>query len=178
MVNAVLFYRTDTTLTDSVATLLGGTAQQKSQCLEYDAPENILEAISETYGNRINEQVSVNSEGERQIFIRDDGMASRTIKIQGVIKKEETDIPKLKKFRILPQTTEKLVHGRFGLRIGNADFFQIDPKEDTTSPVTVGRGLMIKDMSIGYDGSRKVRYGFSVTLAFGGKHIDDESGNV
>jgi len=173
MVNAVLFYRTESTLTSSVATLLSSNA---TQCLEYDAPDNILEGISESYSNRINEQVSVNSEGERQIFIRDDGMAGRTITLQGVIRKASTDIPKLKSFRILEQTTSSLVHGRFGFKIGNADYFQVDPVADSGS--NIGRGLMIKDMKIGYDGSRKIRYGFSVTLAFGGKHIADESGNI
>ena len=37
---------------------------------------------------------------------------------------------------------------------------------------------MIKSMSIGYSGSAKVRYGFKIDLAFGGRHIADESGNI
>ena len=177
MVNAVLFYRTDSTLTSSVNTLLSNNA---SQCLEYDAPDNILEALNESYSNRINQQVSVNSEGNRQIFIRDDGLASRTITISGIIKKLSTDIDKLKKFRILQQTTTNLVHGIFGIRIGNAEFFEIDPQKDVTSggSTVIGRGLMIKDMKIGYTGNQKVRYGFTITLSFGGKHIYDESGNI
>ena len=177
MVNAVLFYRTDSTLTDSVDTLI---TNNPTQCLEYDAPDNILEALNESYSNRINQQVSVNSEGNRQIFIRDDGLASRTITIGGVVRKLSTDIDKLKKFRIIQQTTTNLVHGIFGLRIGNAEFFEIDPQKDVTScgSTTIGRGLMIKDMKIGYAGNQKVRYDFSITLSFGGKHIYDESGNI
>ena len=87
-----------------------------------------------------------------------------------------TDLEKLKNFRILQQTTTNLVHGRFGFRIGNADFFAIDPVADSGS--NIGRGLMIKTMQIGYSGSAKTRYGFVVTLAFGGRHIADESGNI
>ena len=179
MANAVLFYRTDSTLTDSVADLLTGTTQEKAQCLEYDAPDNILEAIDEQYSNRINEQVSVNSEGNRQLFIRDDGMAGRTITLKGMIRKADTDLEKLKQFRILQQTTDELVHGRFGFRIGNADFFAIDPrKDDYDGNGAIGRGLMIKSMQIGYSGQAKIRYGFVITLAFGGNHIADESGNI
>ena len=170
MANAVLFYRTDSTLTTSVASLPAG------QKLEYDAPDNILEAIQEVYQNRINEQVSVNSEGNRQIFIRDDGMAGRTITINGMIKKASTDIGKLKSFRILQQTTDDLVHGRFGIKIDNAPHYQIDPVKDNGS--NVGRGLMIKTMSIGYSGQSKVRYGFKIDFAFGGRHIVDESGSI
>ena len=170
MANAVLFYRTDSTLTTAVASLPAG------QKLEYDAPDNILETVQEVYQNRINEQVSVNSEGNRQIFIRDDGMASRTLTIQGMVKKASTDIEKLKSFRILQQTTTNLVHGRLGFKIDNAPHYQIDTVAD--SGTNVGRGLMIKSMSIGYSGSAKVRYGFKIDLAFGGRHIADESGNI
>ena len=52
MANAVLFYRTDSTLTTAVASLPAG------QKLEYDAPDNILETVQEVYQNRINEQVN------------------------------------------------------------------------------------------------------------------------
>lgn len=170
MVNAVLFFRTDATLTNNVSALLSGTTAQKAQCLEYDAPDNILEAIQENYGNRINEQVSVNSDGVRQLFIRDDGLRARSFTLQGMIKKASTDITKLKTFRTMKQTTDTLIHGCFGFRIGNADFFQVDPTAD--------RGLMIKDMKLGYDGNRIVRYDLQVTLAFGGTHIVSESGNI
>ena len=173
MANAVLFYRTDSTLTTAVASLPAG------QKLEYDAPDNILETVQEVYQNRINEQVSVTTEGNRQIFIRDDGLATRSLVIQGVIRKESTDITKLKQFRILPQTTTNLVHGRFGIKIGNATHYQIDPRKDNyDGSGAIGRGLMIKDMTIGYSGQEKTRYAFRITLAFGGKHIADESGNI
>ena len=182
MVNAVLFWRSDSTLTTSVSSLVSADSSksiQTQQCLEYDAPDNILEAVQETYGNRINEQVSVNSEGNRQIFIRDDGLATRSLAIQGIIKKESTDITKLKHFRILQQTTTNLVHGRFGIRIGNATHYQIDPRKDNyDGSGAIGRGLMIKDMTIGYSGAEKTRYAFKITLAFGGQHIADESGNI
>ena len=93
-----------------------------------------------------------------------------------MVKKASTDIEKLKSFRILQQTTTNLVHGRFGIKIDNAPHYQIDPVADSGSNVC--RGLMIKSMSIGYSGSAKVRYGFKIDLAFGGRHIADESGNI
>ena len=156
MADAVLYYRTESTLVTSIDSL------PITQRLIFDFPNDILEGINEVYENRINPQQSVNSQGIRRIFNRDDGLKGRRFILKGRMKKVSTDIPRLKAFRKLPSTTTTLVNGIFGMRIDNADFYDQDP--------TSQRGLMIGRMAIGYLGQKSTRHDFEIELFFGGEH--------
>jgi len=157
MANAVLYYRTAGTLATSISSL------PSNQKLEYDAPDNILEAVNEIYENRINPQPSVNSDGTRKIFLRDDGLKGRRIIIKGRIKKIDTDLFKVKAFRTIPQYLDpSLPHGVFGLHIDNAPFYNIDCDTD--------RGLMIGRSTFGYMGRAPTLHDFEIELFFGGLH--------
>jgi len=156
MATGILYYRTEGTLVTAISSLPAG------QKLIYDAPDDLLEALTEFYENRINPQQSVNSAGVRRIFLRDDGLKARRFLIRGVMTKTSTDIPKIKAFRVLPQTTATLIHGIFGLKLDNADFYDQDP--------TATSGLMIGKVTIGYVGERFNRYAFEIELYFGGTH--------
>jgi len=156
MASAVLYFRTEATIGTAIDSL------PSAQKLIYNAPNDILEAVSEVYENRINVQQSVNSSGVRRIFLRDDGLKGRRIVIRGIMTKTSSDITKIKSFRKLQQTTPTLIHGVFGLRIDNAPEYTID--------CTSTRGLMIGRTSTGFAGQRPTLYGFEIELFFGGEH--------
>ncbi len=162
MVDATLFYIDETQIGDSVSSL---PAKQK---LIFDFPEDLLEGITEYYENRVNQQQSVNSQGIRRIFNRDDGLRGRRFELRGRMKKLSDDIVKLKHFRLIVPTDGVLVHGRFGLDLPSAPFYSISPTENNGP--NEERAFMLNRQQIGYAGISPTKQDFTIELFFGGEH--------
>ena len=168
MVDATLFYIDNSQIGDSISSL------PDKQKLIFDFPNDLLEGITEYYENRINPQQSVNSEGIRRIFNRDDGLRGRRFELRGRMKKISADIPKLKHFRLIAPTDGLLVHGRFGLDLPSAPFYSISPRIDPDNVLPNGpngeRAFMIGKQQIGYAGISPTKQDFTIELFFGGQH--------
>jgi len=162
MVDATLFYIDKNQIGDSVTSL---PAKQK---LIFDFPEDLLEGITEYYENRVNQQQSVNSQGIRRIFNRDDGLRGRRFELRGRMKKLSDDIVKLKHFRLIKPTDGVLVHGRFGLDLPSAPFYSISPTENNGP--NAERAFMLNRQQIGYAGISPTKQDFTIELFFGGEH--------
>ena len=163
MGNAILYYRTPTTLAsdplyDTVAELLSAFPLQ---CLQFTFPDDIFEGISEQYENNVRSIPIPNQDGSRTLNIQENGLNSYNFTISGVFgKNTAVGIQRLKSFRKRLQVDTTHVYGAFGIQIDNASEFNIIP--------TPTKGLYIKSTNIGYAGQRTTRYDFQVTLGFGG----------
>ncbi len=162
MVDATLFYISDSQIGNSITSL------PDKQKLIFDFPDDLLEGITEYYENRVNQQQSVNSQGIRRIFNRDDGLRGRRFELRGRMKKLSADIPKLKHFRLIVPTDGELVHGRFGLDIPSAPFYSISPTQNNGP--NSERAFMLNKEQIGYAGITPVKHDFTIELYFGGEH--------
>lgn len=162
MVDATLFYISSNQIGDSITSL------PDKQKLIFNFPDDLLEGITEYYENRVNQQQSVNSQGIRRIFNRDDGLRGRRFELRGRMKKLSDDIPKLKHFRLIAPTDGELVHGRFGLDLPSAPFYSISPTEDNGP--NAERAFMLNREQIGYAGIAPTKQDFTIELYFGGQH--------
>lgn len=154
MVDSMIYYRTSSTITTSLSSL------PSSQKLIFTTPTNILESISESYTNNIIDIPVPISDGTRKINKQDNGLSSYGFSISGVFDKPSTDLTTLNLLRTTKQVTTDHPYGCIGFYSPNAPQFSIDP-------ITT-RGLTIKNTNVGYAGQKKTRYGFTISLSFGG----------
>ena len=180
MANAILFYRTDGSISgesDTRKKASGSTYYDPSavgfpsaQKLDFTFPDNVLEGLSESYSNNIINIPVPNSLGVRRINKQENGLKSITVKISGVLKNTQTDIQKLKTIRQTPQLDLQHPYGRIGFYSPNATEFSLDPSATVSGSTNVPatQGYTIGDVEIGYAGQKKTRYAFSATLSFGG----------
>ena len=180
MANAILFYRTDGSISgesDTRKKASGSTYYDPSavgfpsaQKLDFTFPDNVLEGLSESYSNNIINIPVPNSLGVRRINKQENGLKSITVKISGVLKNTQTDIQKLKTIRQTPQLDLQHPYGRIGFYSPNATEFSLDPSATVSGSTNVPatQGYTIGDVEIGYAGQKKTRYTFSATLSFGG----------
>ncbi len=175
MPNALLYYRTPSTLSDTV----GATTPEllltnfPNQVLEFIFPENLLEGISFVYENNVISIPAPNSDGVKKISKQENGVRNISLVINGVFKNNKvinTDIGKLKNMAQLSQVDGKHVNGIIGFFSPNAPEFSLDPNA-TAGALPIGKatlGYTLESFRIGYVGQKTNRYDFSVNLSFGG----------
>ena len=178
MANAILFYRTDGSISGesdtrkkaSGSTYYNPTALPSAQKLDFTFPDNVLEGLKEDYKNNIIDIPVPNSEGVRRINKQENGLQSISLSINGMLKNTQTDIQKLKTIRQTPQLDVQHPFGRIGFYSPNATEFSLDPSATVSGSTNVPatQGYTIGDVEIGYAGQKKTRYTFSATLSFGG----------
>ena len=178
MANAILFYRTDSTIGSEIdtrkkasgSTYYNPTALPSAQKLDFTFPDNVLEGLKESYTNNIIDIPVPNSEGVRRVNKQENGLKSVSLMINGMLKNTQTDIQKLKTIRQTPQLDAQHPFGRIGFYSPNATEFSLDPSATIVSGVNVPatQGYTISAVTIGYTGQSKTRYSFSATLNFGG----------
>lgn len=141
-----------------------------SQVLEFNFPDNILEGINYEYANNVIDIPIANSDGTKKIAKQENGLRSLQVTINGVFKNPKvinTDISKLKNFAKLSQVDDNNIYGIIGFYSPNAPEFSLDP--DSTSAGAKGTvGFTLNSFSLGFNTPAITRYGFRVTLSFGG----------
>ena len=157
MVDSMIYYRTSNTTVSLVSNPINLPTAQK---LSFVTPTNILEVVNETYVNNIIDIPVPISDGTRKINKQDNGLNSYSFSISGIFDKPVTDLVTLNLLRTTKQITTDHPYGCIGFYSPNAPQFNIDP--------IATRGLTIKNTAIGYTGQKKTRYGFSISLSFGG----------
>lgn len=170
MASAILYYRDETSTLSQYASPTALLSGKPVQCLEFDLPDNVLEAIVEEYENNIIDIPVPVEDGTRKINKQENGLLSRSITFNGLFKNRSptvnADIQRLETLRNIKQIDTKHPFGRIGFYSPNAERFSIDPNATNISKATYG--YTIKRTRIGYIGRRPKRYDFSVTLTFGG----------
>lgn len=187
MANAILYYRTPTTLsnTTNATTPSALLANFNSQCLEFTFSDNLLESIQSTYTNNVVDYPVPNSSGTRKINKQDNGVKSLSLIIKGRFKKPlnasgvpiiDTEINKLIAISKILQVGVDHPFGVVGFYSPNAPQFSLDPnatsdntgspQSGTVTPAT--KGYTISSWDLGYASPNITAYDFSVTLSYGG----------
>ena len=178
MVNAILYYRTPSTLSDTAGATTPELmlANHPTQSLSFNFPDNILEGVKLTYVNNVTNIPAPNSDGIKRVNKQENGMRSMSIVINGVFKNVvntpvvNADIQKLTSFASQKQIDGKHVHGIIGFYSPNAPNLSLDPNA-TTGALPAGKatvGYTLETFSLGHIGQKITRYDFQVTLSFGG----------
>ncbi len=164
MANAILFYRQDGQINTSLNDL------PDFQKLEFEFPDNILEGIQEEWQNNVIDLPVPISDGTRRINKQENGLMQRLLTINGVFKNPDinSDILKLYDIRSRLQVTEDFPFGVVGFESPNADRFNLDPADVVDANDNSRQGYTVKTTTIGFVGQKKTRYGFQITLSFGG----------
>ena len=163
MVDSILYYRTSSSKQGTTANPADLPTNQK---LTFTVPSNVLEVIDEVYTNNIIDIPVPISDGTRKINKQDNGLSSYTFTISGVLENATTDLAILNTLRTTQQVTPEHPFGCIGFYSPNAPQFSIDPNANGATNAT--KGLTIQSTRVGFAGQKKKRYGFSVTLSFGG----------
>lgn len=175
MARALLYYRTLTTLSDTVGaeTPADLLANHDSQVLEFDFPDNLLEGTRFSYKNNIVNIPAPTGDGTRKISKIDNGLRSISLVIRGVFKNDKTinaDITKLESIASRKQTDGKHVYGIIGFFSPNAPNFSKDPNA-TTGSLPAGKatlGYTLDGFELGHVGQQSTRYDFQIEMTFGG----------
>lgn len=182
MPTAFLYMRSDGTDTApfNVATLSDTTnatdpvelqANFPLQVLDFTFSDNVLEGIDFTYSNNITDITAPLSDGTRRMNKQENGLGGITLSINGVFsnpKTLNTDIAKLKLIASRVQLDGKHIYGKIGFYSPNAPEFSLDPNATAGGNATIG--YTVSGFKIGYIGQQVTRYGFSITLSFGGTY--------
>lgn len=142
-----------------------------AQVLSFTFSDNILEGANFTYTNNITDIPAPLSNGTRRINKQENGLSGITLSINGVFDNPKTlnsDIAKLKLISSRVQLDAKHIYGKIGFYSPNASEFSLDPNATAGTNATIG--YTISSFKIGYIGQQVTRYGFSVTLSFGGTY--------
>lgn len=163
MVDSILYYRTASSKQGTTANPSDLPTNQK---LTFTVPAHVLEVVDEVYTNNIIDIPVPISDGTRKINKQDNGLSSYTFTISGVLENATTDLATLNTLRTAQQVTPEHPFGCIGFYSPNAPQFSIDPNANGATNAT--KGLTIQSTRVGFAGQKKKRYGFSVTLSFGG----------
>tara|TARA_R110002051_G_scaffold218643_2_gene282461 strand:+ start:2493 stop:3023 length:531 start_codon:yes stop_codon:yes gene_type:complete len=174
MVDSILFYRDSTHKKDGVGSTYydptdlptTGGINNGGFKLSFTTPTNILEVVDEVYTNNIIDIPVPISDGTRKINKQDNGLSSYIFTINGVFENNLNDLTMLNTLRKMQQVTTEHPFGCLGFYSPNAPQFSIDPNANGSTNAT--KGLTLKSTRIGFAGQKKKRYGFAVTLSFGG----------
>jgi len=164
MADAILFYRQDGQVGVPIASL------PSFQKLEFTFPDNVLEGIQEEWQNNVIDLPVPISDGTRRINKQENGLTQRLLTINGVFKNPDisSDILKLYDIRSRLQVTEDFPFGVVGFFSPNASRFNLDPDDVVDANDNSRQGYTVKTTTIGFVGQKKTRYGFQITLSFGG----------
>jgi len=159
MANAMLFYRTASTLQGAIPDPVNLPAGQK---LLFTPPSDLASGIDEAYDNNIVRKVPPKPSG-RKLIQTDEGFSGWLLTLSGnyVIESNVESATKLFDFLKLPQGINELLFGVFGILYPNGpNYLNIDP--DST------RGLMLVNRRGKHIGITKEIFDFSVTASYGG----------
>lgn len=164
MANAMIFYRTPTTLQsnptyDTPAKLL---ALKPDQCLLFTPPDNLAAKLDEDYTNNIVRKIPPNPAG-RRINQTDEGVAGWIVNIEGNFLAGTVGADtKIHAFRVLPQSDSVHEFGIFGILWPNGPTYlqSIDP-----SPT---KGFMIERSRGAHIGITKEIVDFGIAFSYGG----------
>jgi hypothetical protein len=176
MVDAILYYRTGIYIKGSSASdpYFDPVDLPTSYKVPFNFPDNLLEGIDYQYQNNVLDIPVPNSLGIRKINKQDNGLKTVQLTLNGEflipktagVKTVDADILKLKLMASMLQVEDKHPYGKIGFYSPNAPEFSLDP--NATSSLNATKGYTLTSLRIGYIGQKTTRYGFSVTLAFGG----------
>lgn len=141
------------------------------QVLSFIFDENILEGIDFSYNNNITDISAPLSDGTRRINKQENGLGGISLTINGVFENPKTlnaDIAKLKLISSRVNLDPKHIYGKIGFYSPNAPEFNLDPNATSGSNATIG--YTVSGFKLGYIGQQVTRYGFSITLSFGGTY--------
>ncbi len=177
MVDAILYYRTLTTLSDTVGatTPILLATNHPTQALSFVFSDNVLEGTRWDYQNNVTSIPAPNSDGIKRVNKQENGMRSSMLVINGVFRNPtpnalNADIAKLRTMASLKQIDDKHVFGVIGFFSPNAPEFSQDP-DATAGALPAGKatlGYTLESFRIGHVGQQLTRYDFQVTLSFGG----------
>lgn len=159
MANAMLFFRTASTLQAVVADPVDLPAAQK---LLFTPPNDLASGIDEVHENNIVRKIPPVPSG-RKLIQTDEGFKQWILTLSGnyIIDSNVESADKLFDFINTPQGITELTFGVFGISYPNGPtYLNIDP-DDT-------RGLMIMSRSGKHVGITKEIFDFSVTVSLGG----------
>jgi len=159
MANAMLFYRTASTLQAAINNPDNLPAAQK---LLFSPPDDLASGIDEAYDNNIVRKVPPKPSG-RKLIQTDEGFSGWLLTLSGnyIIDSNLQSATKLFDFLVLPQAISDLQFGVFGISYPNGpNYLNIDP--DGTS------GLMLVNRRGKHIGITKEIFDFSVTASYGG----------
>jgi len=159
MANAMLFYRTATTLQAAVPLPGNLPAAQK---LLFTPPNDLAAGIDEVHENNIVRKIPPVPSG-RKIIQTDEGFKGWILTLSGnyIIDSNVESADKLFNFINVPQQIPLLLSGVFGISYPNGpNYLNIDPSST--------RGLMIMRRSGKHVGITREIYDFSVTVSLGG----------
>lgn len=175
MVDAILYFRELATIKGSSgSTYFNPINLPSANKLSFTFADNLLEGIDFNYQNNVlNIPVPISS-GLRKINKQDNGLKLITLTINGKFKIPkfnseailDTDIAKLKLMSSMLQIDETHPFGKIGFYSPNAPEFTLDPNATSSSSSTIG--YTMNSLRIGFMGQKSTRYGFSVTLDYGG----------
>lgn len=156
MANAILYYRTPSTLADSIASL---PAAQK---LEFIPPSDLASGIDEFQETNIVRKVPPKPSG-RRLVQTDEGFKQWILTLSGnyVIESNVESAQKLFDFQNIAQGITELPFGVFGISYPNGPDYL---NKDSTST----QGFMIQRRGGKHVGITKEIFDFSVTVSFGG----------
>jgi hypothetical protein len=187
MPDAILYYRTTSTFkgASSSATYWNPDDLPSNQKLVFSFSDNMLEGIDFQYQNNVLDISAPNADGTRRINKQDNGLKMCSLTINGVFKIPissnlpalDTDIYALKTMASMSQVDTYHPFGKIGFYSPNAPEFSLDPNAQSSSTVAT-RGFTLSSLRIGYIGQKTTRYGFSVTLNFGGTFTQDSIGGT
>ena len=182
MPTAFLYYRTNSTLRGVTypnpsldeTTFLAN--MPSAQVLEFNFPDNILEGINFEYTNNVIDIPIANSDGVKRIAKQENGLRSIHVTINGVFKNPKSinnDISKLKNMAKTSQIDDDNIYGVIGFYSPNAPEFSLDPNAVSLPIRTKGTiGYTMQSFSLGFQTPTITRYGFRVTLSFGGTYTN------
>lgn len=156
MANALLYFRTVTTLTTNISEL------DSAQKLEFVPPNDLASGIDEDHENNIVRKIPPKPSG-RRIIQTDEGFKGWTLTLSGnyIINSNGESADKIFAFINTIQGITELPFGVFGILYPNGpNYLNINP--------TDSRGLMIMRRRGKHVGITKEIYDFSVTLSYGG----------
>ena len=162
MANAILFYRTPSTLQAAVPDPNSLPAGQK---LLFTPPNDLASGIDEDHENNIVRKIPPKPSG-RRIIQTDEGFKGWILTLSGnyIIESNVESADKLFAFINVIQGIAELPFGVFGISYPNGPtYLNIDP--DST------KGLMVMRRSGKHVGITKEIFDFSATVSFGGDII-------
>lgn len=176
MITALLYFRDTNSLRDDTGatTPTDLLANFPTQVLEFDIPDNVLEAMTFDYVNNVIDIPAPNSGGTKRMNKQENGLRSIILTIKGVFRNPKptalsADIAKIKKFAALQQVDDDNIYGVIGFFSPNALEFSLDPDALNATKGTIGYTL--QSFRIGYVGQETTRYDFQVILSFGGTYV-------
>ncbi len=156
MANAILFFRTASTLVTPIASL------PDNQRLEFIPPNDLASGIDEDHENNIVRKIPPKPSG-RRIIQTDEGFKGWLLTLSGnyIIDSNVESADKIFAFINIPQGIIELPFGVFGISYPNGPtYLNIDPNNT--------RGLMVVRRRGKHVGITKEIFDFSVTVSYGG----------